>query len=253
MGFSWGKDNWGRGMSGERYFSEWCKKFDINHTKGTKAQDLEQGIDYFVEIEGQLKSIDVKNTEKIYFLRIKDNKIILRHPFRPETQTEYYGWIKNGDLEQNSIEIITVKDCLQKSIKNQDSFKATVQDLATQPWTETIKTLQAVSPVQGYFKLKLLLQQYLQPGYTIIYAEDMNQEIPFYILKDKKTNDLLDSLRNLAKTTKRKKLVKKEPIKSKLASKKTSSKSPKSKIYEHNEVVEKYTKQEQTQYQQIKL
>ena len=62
-----GNQHINKGEAGERLFQEWCIDNNIPFKRATNEQDYKFKVDYFIEIDGVTRAVDVKNNYSVKY------------------------------------------------------------------------------------------------------------------------------------------------------------------------------------------
>lgn len=156
--------------------------------RASKLQDLEQGIDCFIN----KIPTDVKNTLDVYCCQIMTDtgKINTRHPFKKNSKVTHYCVVNvpsDDPAKGKFIEHINIKERLLRDlVKDEASLKGLYKEL--QALDKKDMKDYGISQSQACFKIKQLLSPYLKPEATISYVEpaEADGEISFRIYKSKR-------------------------------------------------------------------
>lgn len=176
------------GERGVECTKQFCKANNIPFVKASRDQDLQDGIDCFVDGV----PTDVKNTEDIYFINVdvKYGTINTRHPFKKNSLATCYAMVKASETEEKFIEHTNINILLGRDFLKEDKVEEFKTFLQTLDQTHFSAFERSVSLSQFCWKVKeYVLKNFVKGSTKVLYPTISNEteqtEISMRLVKGK--------------------------------------------------------------------
>jgi hypothetical protein len=193
------------GNQGVDFAQKYFEEKNISFIKTTKEEDIVTGVDCYIDNI----PVDVKNTKDLYICQIHKNTSLVnvRHPYKNTSKATHFCFVQVSEKKQEFIEMIEIREKLLEYFDSEEklnSFLAELQNLDQTPFIQHGVTL-----AQACYKIKMLLQSYLNSSSLISYIEPSAHidEISFKLVKRKKltstdsAKEVLNKYKDKIKTT----------------------------------------------------
>jgi hypothetical protein len=170
------------GDLGEDFAEQYCKANKISFKKATRKEDLEQGIDAYINGE----PTDIKNTKNLYIFQIYDDGIIhVRHPFKSISKATHYFFV---NVTKDKTEFIEHIEIFEKLIRDFVKFKEDGEYLcAFQAFLKSIDVRHysefGPSLEQACLELKKKILPFLNKDINVTYPDIKSDVIDFKLMK----------------------------------------------------------------------
>lgn len=167
------------GELGEEFAAQYCKERNIPFKKASHKEDLEQGIDAYIE----RKPTDIKNTKALYLFQIYDDGIIhVRHPFKIISKATHYFFVNVNEEKREFIKFVEISSLFSSSYlkKGQTylSFKKFLHDIDVRHYSEFGLSLE-----QACLELKKKILFFIDKDVNLIYPNVKTNIIDFKLMK----------------------------------------------------------------------
>lgn len=167
------------GDLGESFAEQYCKDNKISFKKANRKEDLEMGIDAYINGE----PTDIKNTKNLYIFQIYDDGIIhVRHPFKSISCATHYFFVNVTKDKTEFIEHIDIYEKIKrdyiKYIEEQNNFREFLKSIDVRHYSEFGPSLE-----QACLELKKKILPFLNKDINVTYPDIKSDVIDFKLMK----------------------------------------------------------------------